>query len=59
MSTNHKSICLQIGAIVPLRDRQKIKPRRNCQIIEQGKHEDLLARNGIYASLWRMRFGNN
>jgi ATP-binding cassette subfamily B protein len=27
------------------------------QIVEQGKHEDLLALNGIYASLWRVQSG--
>lgn len=27
------------------------------QILEQGKHEDLLALNGIYASLWRVQSG--
>lgn len=27
------------------------------QIVEQGKHEELLALNGIYASLWRVQSG--
>ncbi|MCL6753282.1 ABC transporter ATP-binding protein/permease [Nostoc sp. CCCryo 231-06] len=27
------------------------------QIVEQGKHEDLLTLNGIYASLWRVQSG--
>ncbi len=27
------------------------------QIVEQGKHEDLLALDGIYASLWRVQSG--
>jgi ATP-binding cassette subfamily B protein len=26
-------------------------------IVEQGKHEDLLAIDGIYASLWRVQSG--
>lgn len=29
------------------------------QIVEQGKHEELLALNGIYASLWRVQSGIN
>jgi ATP-binding cassette subfamily B protein len=29
----------------------------NGQIVEQGKHEDLLALDGIYASLWRVQSG--
>ncbi len=29
----------------------------NGQIVEQGKHEDLLALDGIYASLWRVQPG--
>ena len=28
------------------------------EIVEQGKHEDLLALNGIYASLWRVQSGS-
>ena len=27
------------------------------QLIEQGRHDELLARNGIYASLWRLQTG--
>ncbi|RUR72992.1 ABC transporter ATP-binding protein [Chlorogloeopsis fritschii PCC 9212] len=29
----------------------------NGQIVEQGKHEELLGLNGIYASLWRVQSG--
>jgi len=29
------------------------------KIVEQGKHEDLLSKNGRYASLHRMQFGEN
>ncbi|MBE9053758.1 ATP-binding cassette domain-containing protein, partial [Nostocales cyanobacterium LEGE 11386] len=29
----------------------------NGQIVEQGKHEDLIALDGIYASLWRVQSG--
>ena len=27
------------------------------QIVKQGKHEELLAMDGIYASLWRVQSG--
>lgn len=27
------------------------------QIVEQGKHEDLVALDGIYANLWRVQSG--
>ncbi len=30
---------------------------RHSQIVEQGKHEDLLAIDAIYASLWRVQSG--
>ncbi len=30
----------------------------NGQIVEQGKHDELLAQNGLYAELWRMQQNN-
>jgi ATP-binding cassette, subfamily B, bacterial len=27
------------------------------QVAEQGRHEELLARDGIYAALWRVQTG--
>lgn len=40
-----------------IRHADRIYVLENGVIEEQGRHEDLLARNGIYASLWRVQTG--
>ena len=39
-----------------IRNADLILVVRDGQIVEQGRHDDLLARNGFYASLFRAQF---
>ena len=39
-----------------IRDADRIIVMRNGEIVEQGTHDDLMAKDGIYADLYRMTF---
>ena len=41
-----------------IRDADKIFVLEKGKLIEQGKHEDLLKKKGLYAALWREQVGN-
>jgi ATP-binding cassette, subfamily B, bacterial len=40
-----------------VRNAHRIYVMEDGKILEQGKHDDLLARNGLYASLWNVQTG--
>ncbi len=42
-----------------IRDADRIIVIANGKIVEEGKHEQLLARNGEYCKLHEMQFENN
>ncbi|GAB4375037.1 MAG: ABC transporter ATP-binding protein [Elainellaceae cyanobacterium] len=41
-----------------IRNADRIYVMERGQLVEQGRHEDLLAQGGIYASLWRVQMGD-
>lgn len=41
-----------------IRNADLILVMKNGQIVEQGKHDDLIKANGFYASLWNSQFVN-
>jgi len=42
-----------------VRNADRIFVIEKGQLAEQGRHDELLARNGIYASLWKLQTGEN
>ncbi|MGL4812625.1 MAG: ABC transporter permease, partial [Beijerinckiaceae bacterium] len=42
--------------LATVRDADKIVVMEQGRIVEEGRHEDLLARNGAYAKLHRLQF---
>ena len=41
-----------------IREADIILVMRDGNIIEQGTHDELLAKNGFYATLWNAQFAN-
>jgi ABC-type multidrug transport system fused ATPase/permease subunit len=42
-----------------LRNADKIVVIKDGVVIEKGPHQELIARNGVYAGLHRLQFGNH
>ncbi|YAF93734.1 MAG: ABC transporter ATP-binding protein [Nodularia sp. CChRGM 3473] len=57
MITQNRTMIAIAHRLSTIRHSHCIYVMEQGQIVEQGKHEDLLALNGIYASLWRVQSG--
>ncbi|MDZ8264277.1 ABC transporter ATP-binding protein [Nostoc sp. ChiQUE01b] len=57
MITQNRTTIAIAHRLSTIRNADCIYVMDDGQIVEQGKHEQLLANNGIYASLWRVQSG--
>lgn len=55
--TTGKTAIIIAHRLSTIRHADKIIVLENGGIAEEGKHEDLLSQNGIYADLWRVQIG--
>jgi ATP-binding cassette subfamily B protein len=56
-ATAGKSVIMIAHRLLTVRDADKIIVLEGGRIQEQGSHEDLIARKGLYESLWRLQAG--
>lgn len=57
--TKGKTAIIIAHRLSTIRHADQIIVLKNGQIIEQGKHDTLLAENGIYADLWKVQIGES
>lgn len=56
--TADRSMLTVAHRLSTIRDSNSILVLERGKVAEQGTHEDLVARNGLYASLWRLQTGD-
>jgi ATP-binding cassette subfamily B protein len=55
--TQHRTTIAIAHRLSTIRNADRIYVMDQGQLVEQGSHEDLLEREGIYANLWRVQMG--
>jgi ATP-binding cassette subfamily B protein len=54
-ATTDKSVIMVAHRLSTIRSADRILVLERGQVVEEGRHEDLLARGGLYASLWHLQ----
>ena len=54
-----RTVIIIAHRLLAIRDCDRIITLHDGRLVEDGKHQDLITRDGIYGKLWRMQAMNN